>query len=162
MRKIIIILTVLVLVSVFVTSIPLARKINYKSYLMPSGESEDIDSPYDRIKESQIKVYKDRVIIEIENAQWASFENTNSMDPVLDEEANAIQIIPESYNDVHIGDIISYESEYADGIFIHRVIIVGFDKDGWYCIAKGDNNPEPDPGKIRFSQIKKVLVAIIY
>jgi len=140
MRKIMIILIALILASVLVTSIPIVN----------------------RIKESQIKVYKDKVIIEIEDAQWASFEDTNSMDPIIDEGANAIQIVPKSYNDVHIGDIISYESEYADGIFIHRVVKVGFDPDGWYCIAKGDNNPEPDPGKIRFFQIKKVVIAIIY
>ncbi len=162
MRTIIIILIALILASVLATSIPFVKKINYKSVLIPSGNSEDIASPHDRVKESQIKVYKDKVIIEIENAQWASFENTNSMDPILDEEANAIQIIPESYTDIHVGDIISYESEYADGIFIHRVIKVGFDPEGWYCIVKGDNNSEADPGKIRFSQIKKVLIAIIY
>jgi len=162
MRKIIIILITLILASVLVTSIPIVNRINYKSILIPSGTSEDIDSPYDRIEESQIKVYKDKVVIEIEDAQWASFVDTNSMDPIIDEGANAIQIIPESYHDIHVGDIISYESEYAEGTFIHRVVKVGFDPDGWYCIAKGDNNPDTDPGKIRFSQIKKVLIAIIY
>ena len=162
MRTIIIILIALILASVLVTSIPIVNRINYKSILIPSGNSEDIDSPYDRIKESQIKVYKDKVVIEIEDAQWASFEDTNSMDPILDEGANAIQVIPKSYHDIHVGDIISYESEYAEGIFVHRVVKVGFDPDGWYCIAKGDNNPDLDPGKIRFSQIKKVVIAIIY
>ena len=33
---------------------------------------------------------------------------------------------------------------------------------GWYCIMKGDNNPEPDPGRVRFSQLRRVVVAIIY
>lgn len=162
MRTIIIILIALILASVLVTSTPIVNRINYKSILIPSGNSEDIDSPYDRIKESQIKVYKDKVVIEIEDAQWASFEDTNSMDPVIDEGANAIQVVPKNYHDIHVGDIISYESEFAEGTFIHRVIKVGFDTDGWYCIAKGDNNPDLDPGKIRFSQIKKVVIAIIY
>jgi len=163
MQKILILAIVLILASVIVASAPLIRQINYKSIIIPSVENpKEIASPYDRVSESQIKVYKDKIIIEVEDAQWASFVDTNSMDPVIDKEANAIQVVPKSYNNIHVGDIISYESEYAEGTFIHRVIKVGFDPDGWYCVAKGDNNPNEDPGKIRFSQIKKVLIAIIY
>ena len=119
-------------------------------------------SPGDWIKEDQIKVYNDKVIINLKDAEWASFTNTNSMDPVLDEKANAIEIIPKSSDNIHVGDIISYKSDYADGTIIHRVIKIGSDEEGWYCIVKGDNNQSPDPGKIRFNQIKRVLVAIIY
>jgi len=119
-------------------------------------------SPSDWIKEDQIKVYNDRVIIDLKDAEWASFTNTNSMDPVLDEKANAIEIIPKSVDDIHVGDIISYNSNYVDGTIIHRVIKIGSDEKGWYCIVKGDNNQSPDPGKIRFNQIKRILVGIIY
>ena len=31
-----------------------------------------------------------------------------------------------------------------------------------YFIMKGDNNPTSDPGKVRFSQMNRVLIAIIY
>jgi len=120
------------------------------------------DSPGDWIKEDQIKVYNDKVIINLKDAEWASFTNTNSMDPVLDEKANAIEIIPKSSDNIHVGDIISYNSDYADGTIIHRIIKIGSDEEGWYCIVKGNNNQSPDPGKIRFNQIKRVLVAIIY
>ena len=128
--------------------------------LFPSGLEKD--SPGDWIKENQIKVYDNKVIIELKDAEWASFTDTNSMDPVLDETANAIEIIPKSTDDIHVGDIISYNSGYADGTIIHRVIKIDKDNKGWYCIVKGDNNQSPDPGKIRFNQIKRVLVAIIY
>lgn len=127
-----------------------------------ASNNEDKASPFDRISEEQIMVYSDRIIIYINNAEWAGFDDTNSMDPVIDKGANAIQIVPTSSEDIHVGDIISYESDYADGIIIHRVTSIGSDEQGWYCIAKGDNNPSQDPGKIRFSQIKKVLVAVIY
>ena len=120
------------------------------------------DSPGDWIKEDQIKVYNDRIIIDLKDAEWASFTNTNSMDPVLDETANAIEVIPKSNEGIHVGDIISYNSEYADGTIIHRIIKIDKDDKGWYCIVKGDNNQSPDPGKIRFNQIRRVLVAIIY
>ncbi len=161
MKRIIILLFIMLLTSVIVTSTPLLKRLN-DNILMPFGNAEELVSPSDRIKESQIKIYNDKVVIEIENAQWASFLDTNSMDPIIDEGANAIQITPESHEEIYEGDIISYKSEYAEGIFIHRVIETGFDNNGWYCIAKGDNNPEADPGKIRFSQVKKVLIAIIY
>jgi len=120
------------------------------------------NSPSNWISEDQIKVYNDRVIIELKDAEWASFTNTNSMDPVIDETANAIEIIPKSTDNIHVGDIISYKSNYADGTIIHRIIKIGSDEKGWYCIVKGDNNQSPDPGKIRFNQIKRILVAIIY
>lgn len=125
-------------------------------------EGVERDSPSDWIKEDQIKVYNDKVIINLRDAEWASFTDTNSMDPLIDEKANAIEIIPKSVDDIHVGDIISYKSDYADGTIIHRVIKIGNDDKGWYCIVKGDNNQSPDPGKIRFNQIKRILVAIIY
>jgi len=119
-------------------------------------------SPADRIKEDQIKVYEDRVVIQISNAKWAGFTDTNSMDPFIDEESNAIQIVPESEEEIQVGDIISYESELLDGMIIHRVVLIGEDENGKYFIAKGDNNPEPDPEKIRFNQIRRILVGVLY
>jgi len=123
---------------------------------------EEQASPYDWVKESQIKVYNDRIILEIPNAVWAAFTNTNSMDPVIDEFANAIEIIPKSAEDIHVGDIVSYQSDYADGSIIHRIVFEGEDAQGTYFLLKGDNNHGVDPGKIRFEQIKRVLVAVIY
>ena len=118
------------------------------------------DSPLDRISESQIHVYQDRVVLDIQNAQWSTFTDTNSMDPVLDAGANAIQVVPQSADEISVGDIISYE--YGDGIIIHRVVEIGSDELGWYAIAKGDNNLYRDPGKVRFYQVKRVVVAIVF
>ena len=118
--------------------------------------------PADRIVESQIFVYNDRVLLDIENAQWSRFADTKSMEPVLHAGANAIQVVPQSPNEIQVGDIISYRSEFADGIIIHRVIHKGEDPLGTYFIAKGDNLPTSDPGRIRFDQIERVVVAIIY
>jgi hypothetical protein len=122
--------------------------------------SPEISSPGDWIQEDQIKVYSNRVIIELEKPFWASFTNTNSMDPFLDETANAIEIKPKSPDQINPGDVISYRTEY--GTIIHQVIEKGEDEEGIYYIVKGDNNSLKDPFKIRFNQIKGVLVAIIY
>lgn len=122
----------------------------------------EIGSPYDWINESQIHVFDDKVVIDVKDAVWAKFTDTNSMDPVIDYGTNALQIIPLTEDDIHLGDIVSYESEYVEGVTIHRVIEIGEDDEGRYFILKGDNNPEEDPGKIRFSQVKRVLVGIVY
>lgn len=120
------------------------------------------NSPSDWIKEEQIRVYQDRIEIDLKDAVWAKFTNTNSMDPVLDETANAIEIIPTSPEEIHPGDIVSYKSEYSDASIIHRVLETGYDDEGWFAIMKGDNNPLQDPGKVRFKQVRRVVVAIIY
>lgn len=127
-----------------------------------SDEERDKDSPHDWIKMDEILVYHDKVIINIDNPEWALFTDTKSMDPVIDSYANAIEIIPKSESDIHVGDIVAYKSKYADGTITHRVIEISEDSKGWYAILKGDNNEKPDPGKVRFDQIKRVVVGILY
>lgn len=119
-------------------------------------------SPQDWIKENQIHVYSDKIVIDLANARWAKFTDTNSMDPVFDKGSNALQIIPTSAEQLAIGDIITYQSSYLNDAIIHRIINIGQDDLGWYAIAKGDNNDSPDPEKIRFTQVKKVLVGVLY
>ena len=119
------------------------------------------NTPSDWIKEDQIQVDNNKVIINIKDAKWARFTNTDSMLPFLDENSNAIEIIPTNENEIHIGDIVSYRA-FTNDIVIHRVIEKGTDEQGVYFILKGDNNPYPDPEKVRFSQIQRILVAVIY
>lgn len=122
--------------------------------------SPELSSPGDWIKESQIMVYPDKVILNLKDPSWASFTNTNSMDPFFDETANALEIKPSSSDQINPGDIISYQTAY--GLIIHRVIEKGEDEKGAYYLVKGDNNSFQDPFKVRFEDIKGVVVAIIY
>jgi signal peptidase I len=142
-----------------VLGIVLAIAFLSKAMQMPLASSRDIASPKDRIKEDDIIVLNDRIVIAIPNAFLARFTDTNSMDPVLDAEANAIEIVPKGPEDIAIGDIIAYQAD--DGIIVHRVVEIGYDESGWYAITKGDNNAVVD-GKIRFDAIKGIVVAIIY
>lgn len=123
---------------------------------------DEIASPMDRIREDQIIVTDERIVINLKGAEWASFTDTNSMDPVIDAGAHAIEIVPTSEDQIIVGDIVAYESEYASGVIIHRVVHKAEDEKGTYFVLKGDNNPVSDPGKVRFEQIKRVVVAIIY
>jgi len=126
-----------------------------------SLSSAEIMSPQDHISEDQIKVYDDRVILEIDDPIWSSFTDSNSMDPLLDIGANGIEIKPDSEDDIHIGDVISYHS-INGGIVIHRVIEINRDEEGIYYVVKGDNNPITDNEKIRFKDIQGILVAVVY
>ncbi len=125
-------------------------------------KAPEMPSPSDHIQEEQIHVYEDKILIDLQNAMWARFTDTNSMDPLFDIEANTIEIKPESTEDIHVGDVISYKPNGMDSLIVHRVVRIGYDSNGWYAIAKGDNVAQPDPDRIRFDQINGVLVAIIY
>jgi len=130
---------------------------------MPKGSAlGEKSSPSDWISEGAIHVYPDKIVVDVNNPRWASFTDTNSMDPIIDKGANAIEIIPESADQINVGDIVAYESPNFSGTVIHRVIDKGIDRDGVYFVLKGDNNENPDPGKVRFDQIKRVLIAVIY
>lgn len=121
-----------------------------------------VASPKDRIPEKSIIVYGDRVLLDLQNAQWSTFTDTHSMEPVIMYGANAIQVVPQSPDELQVGDIVSYESEYAKGTIIHRIVYKGEDESGTYFVMKGDNLPTSDPGRVRFSQIRRVVVAIVY
>jgi hypothetical protein len=116
--------------------------------------------PADRLSKDQIKVYSDHVRIDIAGARWASFTPTGSMLPVLGSTAHALQVIPRNPEDIKVGDIISF---HADGAIIsHRVIEVGEDETGAYYVTQGDNNPGADPLRVRFEQVDRVVIGILY
>ena len=120
----------------------------------------ELHSPSDWVKEDQIKVFNDKVILNIEDAIWARFTNTNSMDPFIDETSNAIEIKPDNAEQINVGDVISYKTAY--GTLIHRVIEKNQDEAGIYYLVKGDNNTLRDPFKVRFEDVKGVVVAVVY
>lgn len=117
-------------------------------------------SPQDWVSESNINVYKDRVVIYVDNPEWARFTDTNSMDPVFDAGSNAIEIVPTSPDQIKEGDIVSFD--YKEDSIIHRVIATGYDDKGWFMLTKGDNNQKVDPQKTRFEDVNRVVIAIIY
>lgn len=117
------------------------------------------NAPFDFIKENQIEIYPDKVIIKVDGASLSRYAPTGSMIPVLDEDANGIRIKPKSEEDIHIGDIVTYRNEI--GLIVHRVMDKGTDEKGTYFITKGDNVNLVD-GKIRFEDIEYKTIAIIW
>lgn len=120
------------------------------------------NAPYNWISEYDIEIYNDRIVIHIENASLSRYDDSRSMIPILGEGSNGIRIVPKSEEDIHIGDIVTYEAEWIDGLVVHRVVYIGEDSLGRYFILKGDNNSESDPERVRFDQIRYVTVALIY
>lgn len=116
-------------------------------------------APLDRIPEEDIIVLEDMVILKIAGATLSSYSESGSMRPLFDEGANGIRIVPESEEDVNVGDIISYR--VGDILAVHRVVEKGVDEEGIYFITQGDNNLVNDE-KIRFKDIEFVTIGIIY
>ncbi|RMF55349.1 signal peptidase I [Candidatus Woesearchaeota archaeon] len=155
MKRLLILILAIFVILLFIPS-------KEETLLEAYGNSKDVPSPADRIPEKDIHVYDDRVVINVDNPVWASFTDTNSMDPVFDVGANVIEIIPKSEDELKVGDIISYRQNGFNKNIIHRIIKIGEDEKGWYAIVKGDNNAEKDPQKVRFDSVQRVVVAIIY
>lgn len=123
----------------------------------------DKPSPANHIKEYQILIYDDRIVILIPNAIISSYANTKSMDPVIDYTANGIEIVPQSPEQIHVGDIIAFTpNSNSNELIVHRVIEIGVDEQGWYCITKGDNAMQDDGIKVRWEQVKLLTIAILY
>ena len=149
------------------TGFTVYRNIVKKEYVEKECNSEIINgkekpSPTDRIKEDDIKIFNNKIIINIDNANWRKFVDSNSMDPLIDEGTTTIEIKPKNPDEIKVGDIIAYDAEGYDYAFVHRVVEIGNDEEGIYFITKGDNYYKEDNEKIRFGQIEGIIVGILY
>lgn len=132
--------------------------IGTKSLLNGSRCIERI-SPKIRINLSEVHLYKNKIVIDVNNPSYATFTDTNSMDPVLDAGMIGLKITPKSSKDIYIGDIITFKK--GDSLICHRVVELGEDEKGWFARTKGDNT-YPDHGKLRWDSIKSVYIGVIY
>ncbi len=92
----------------------------YDSVSLPSGIEMPFSGrglgflPFDRVDQSRIHVFPDRVVIDVEDVTWVEYVDGDSMEPVLGMEANGLEVIPEPERDVHFGDIVAYEPVWSD------------------------------------------------
>lgn len=121
-------------------------------------------SPSDTISEDQIWIYDDYAIINVPGLSLAKYADTNSMDPVLDSEANGLEIVPSSPDDIHVGDIVAYRygEDEEKNLIVHRVVNKTV-KDGKTIFTlQGDNNLRADQVNVSFDDIKYKLVGVLY
>lgn len=119
----------------------------------------NIAAPSDWIKESDILLYDNKIILNINGATISNYADSGSMKPVFDEGANGIRIVPKSEDEIEVGDIVSYK--IGETLIVHRVVEKGTDKQGTYFIMQGDNNLIND-GKVRFEDIEYVTIGVLY
>ena len=117
-------------------------------------------APRQHVPFSDVDIKTDAVTIRIDNVSAGIVAPTGSMLPLLTNNTLVLEKTPLKPRDIAPGDIIIYESESTR--IIHRVIAVGMDDAGWFAVAKGDSNDEPDPYRVRFPQVRGVVVGIIY
>ncbi len=128
-----------------------------------SNSTTNLSTPTNRIHLDQIQIKDNKLILTYDRDLYLSeYASTKSMLPLLDKGHNGIEIIPESQRDIKVGDVIAYQSNIIPALIIHRVIDIKQDAQGIYFITKGDSNPKQDPEKIRFKQIKYILIGILY
>ena len=123
---------------------------------------EEREGPKDRIKDSDINVRGSSVRIDISNANYRTYIDSNSMDPLIDIGANTIEIKPKYASEIKVGDIVAYDVKGYDYAFVHRVADIRNDAEGVYFVTKGDNYWQEDPDKVRFSDIEGIVVGILY
>ncbi|MBU0459688.1 MAG: hypothetical protein KKH52_01445 [Nanoarchaeota archaeon] len=144
-----------------------AEKIELKKQLAAAEEKIPLlevekASPFDHVKESQVRVLKNKVEININNVEWWNIADTNSMDPLIDIGTTALSVKPTSEDKLQVGDVAFYHSLIAKRSIVHRIILIDNDEQGWYSTFKGDNLKKPDPEDVRFPEIEGVLIGIIY
>jgi len=133
--------------------------LSFNNLSFPFVSNDNNSAPFDFIQEENIKIYDDKIVISIDGASLSRYAPTGSMKPVLDEGSNGIRIKPNSEEDIHIGDIISFRQDKF--LIVHRVVDIGTDSDGVYFITKGDNSNLSD-GKVRFEDIEFITIGVIW
>ena len=126
--------------------------------------------PLDRIDDSNIKVYSNKIVIE---GNFGKIGATGtSMLQVSPDGTTHITIKPTDPEEIIIGEIIIFKKPQAmvDNGFtsnlsttiLHRVIDKGTDSEGIYYYTAGDSNKKVDGAKIRFENITKIVVGVIW
>lgn len=115
--------------------------------------------PSSFITSDDIRVYDDKIVIDIPNVSISNYASSGSMLPIIDEETKGIKIKPESPEQISKGDIITFKKDNKD--IVHRVVEKGHDEKGVYYLTKGDNNNVND-GKVRFSEIEWITIGFLY
>ncbi|MBT3985149.1 hypothetical protein HOD38_00250 [archaeon] len=134
----------------------------FLTIVVAQKEPNEQFSPSDTLNADQIYIQNGQVIINVEDAILVAYNDTNSMDPIMDIEANGIEIPVTDDTTLEIGDIVSYETSWNETLVSHRIVDISEDEEGTYYTLKGDNNSSEDPGKIRLEQIKYKLIGVLY
>jgi len=143
-----------------------------------------ITHPGDWIRSEHItKITPNEFCFRYGNLTYSGVVGTRSMVPTIYKDAALLLTKNFTKEDLHVGDIIAVkesnvlkiinyplymlvgidvgEVENADS-YVHRIIYIGEDAEGWFAITKGDNCILPDLRKVRFEDVEGVVIGILY
>lgn len=127
------------------------------------AEPQDVPGPTTSLQANQVHVFNDHVRIDLKGAIPAVFTDTDSMGATLDKGTIAIEVPITDIDQLQEGDIGSYVTPLAPGAtIIHRVVETGVDEEGPYWIFQGDGLSTTDPAKVRFEQLRREVVGLLY
>lgn len=123
--------------------------------------------PCHRIDFEQIQVYPMQAMI---NSQMTKSKvtGTGSMLPLITPQSTILYKQLNNKNELCVGDIVYYNNSKCINlkspvdVSLHRIIDRNEDINGTYYTLKGDNNGVADDCRIRFEDIRLVVVGIIY
>ena len=124
------------------------------------GSSVTHPTPY--VDDHLLDVTDSSLIINLSEVRLVQYADTGSMEPLLFEGATGIEVPVNSFKDLHVGDIVSYQADWIEGLVTHRIVAQEQDGEGMYYTLKGDANSADDLGMVRFSQIKFKLIGVLY
>lgn len=145
---------------IFIIGFSTASMFNEVEKRTAFGGSVDRDNPSDFITSNEIHLYNDKLVIEKEGLKYASVEDTKSMEPLLSSNSHTIEAIPEQEK-INVGDIISFYDASTGKTIVHAIVEIGTDDSGWYAKTKGYNAELIDDWKVRFTDIKGVVVGVL-
>ena len=110
-----------------------------------------------RIPFGSIKVYPDEVRIEYPGLKYAKV-NSDSMAPWMTHDSVVFEKVPDSPDEIHIGDAISFFNPVENKVILHAVVdIVEIDGKIFYE-TKGIANPEADDALVPYENVKGIVV----
>ncbi len=109
-----------------------------------------------RVPFEAIKVYPGEVKIEYAGLKYAKV-NSDSMAPWLTHDSVVFEKVPESANEIHVGDVISFYEQSVDQTVLHMVVEI-VESDAIYYKTKGIANAEVDDWLVPFSNVKGIMV----
>lgn len=129
-----------------------------------AGEAPELPSPRDIIPRADIIYDPSTETLTIKNIKpkvWlTTVADTNNMDPTVDAGHTCLLTTNFKPEDLKVGDVVIYWNGRQN--ILHRIIKISQDSKGRRYRLKGDNCFYTDPKVVRDSDIKYLLLAVIY
>lgn len=115
------------------------------------------ESPHSTLEAGRALLMANTIASQIPGAKVFTVLPTGSMRPMFDEKAFVV-VEPADYDDLRIGDIVTYEHPRMRTVIVHRIL--ERTEDGYW--TKGDFNDRPDDVYVTRSNYRMRVFAIIY